>query len=168
MTVSLITCVTNAAGMGPGHSCLDIDGTVYTFEGIDYGGDASAWRTFPLSTYLSNNEHRPVIIQTLIGAVNTAKALKYISTSTADDDDYASSGVCSSQAANAIQAAWGQDFNTWGVDKPYEIYDLAKTKGLVNRERMYWPGEDDLNIVVRTRIRGVLALITNGWTWSTM
>ncbi|MBT0958319.1 hypothetical protein IV417_13075 [Alphaproteobacteria bacterium KMM 3653] len=168
MSVSLITCVTNAGGVGPGHSCLDISGTVYTFEGIDYGGDASAWRTFSLLNYLQQNEHRPVIVQRLIGAVDTAKALKYISSSTANDDDYGGSGVCSSQAASAIEAAWGNDFNTFGVDKPYEIYDLAKTKGIVHSSNMYWPGEANLNILVRTRIKAVLALIDNGWTWSTM
>ena len=44
MTVSLVTCVTNAGGMGPGHSCIDINGTIYSFEGLDYGGNNSGCR----------------------------------------------------------------------------------------------------------------------------
>ena len=167
MAVSLVTCVTNGGGIGPGHSCIDINNTIYTFEGIDYGGDASAWRKFSRVQYLKNNEHRPVIIQELIGAVDQSLALKYIQNSTAADDDYASSGVCSSQAASVIEEAWGNDFDTWGVDKPYEIFDLAKEKRIVKSESRYWPGESKLNPIVRTRIKGILLLIDNGFTWST-
>ncbi len=167
MTVSLVTCVTNGGGIGPGHSCLDIDGTIYTFEGLDYGGNRSAWRTFPRSAYLKSNQHRPVYIQELVGSVNTQKALSYIRTSTKNDDDYATSGVCSSQAASAIEHAWGQSFDTWGIDKPYEIFDLARTKRIVRKETMYWPGRGKLNIVVRTRIDAILKLINAGFTWST-
>ena len=131
MTVSLVTCVTNAGGMGPGHSCLDINGTIYSFEGIDYGGNKSGWIQVARTKYLGKNTHRPVIYQTLTSAVSEGRVLRYILASIADDDDYVGSGVCSSQAANAIEAGYAASFNTWGVDTPYDIYDLAQKKRIV-------------------------------------
>ena len=171
MTVSLVTCVTNAAGMGPGHSCIDISGTVHTFEnqsGGWFNGSSSGWLSMSRKSYLDKNKHRPVILQTLITAVDSGKAHNYIAKSKKDDEDYGSSGVCSSQAAATIEAAWGKDFNTVGVDKPYEIYDLAKTKKLVVSEVMHWPGKANCNLLVRTRIEALLKVIKSGWTWAAM
>lgn len=164
MSVALLTCVTNFGGVGPGHSCLSINGTVYTFENQGGIGDGSVsgWRIVGHASYMRENTHRPVIVQTLKGAVNASKTLQYIVRSIRRDDDYGGSGVCSSQAASAIEAGWGQTFNTLGLDKPYDIYDLAKSKGLVHTERMYWPGEDDCNFMVRTAIKMVLKEIEWG------
>ncbi len=162
MTVSLVTCVTNAGGLGPGHSCIDINGTVYSFQGIDYGGNKSAWVQFARSKYLARNAHRPVIFQKLTSAVADGKVQRYILASIADDDDYATSGVCSSQAANAIESGIPGTFNTWGVDTPYDIYDLAKKKRIVSAESFHWPGESGCNFMVRGSIKATLVYMGAG------
>jgi hypothetical protein len=164
----LITCVSNGGGVGPGHSAIAIDNTVYTFEAINYGKSGSAWKTIPLATYLASNTHRPVILQRLSAAVDAKKTLAYIKKSTAADDDYIGSGVCSSQAAWAIEAGWGKKFDTLGADKPYEIYQLAKDKRIVSTEVMKWPGKNKCNWFVRTRIQGLLAMLSRGWSWGVM
>ncbi len=108
MPVSLVTCVSNKGGLGPGHSCIDIDGKIFTFQGIDWGGDNSGWEQVARDRYLAKNAHRPVILQELTPAVHAGKVLDYILESIADDDDYLGSGVCSSQAASAIEAGYVQ------------------------------------------------------------
>lgn len=162
MTVSLVTCVTNAGGMGPGHSCIDINGTIYSFQGLDYGGNNSAWVQSARSKYLGENAHRPVIFQRLSSAVADGKVLLYILASIADDDDYATSGVCSSQAANAIEAGYASNFNTWGLDTPYDIYDLAKKKNMVSSESFHWSGESSCNFMVRGSITATLVYMGAG------
>lgn len=166
--VTLVTCVSNGGGIGPGHSAIAIDGTLYTFEELNYGGNSSAWVTFPVSSYLANNTHRPVILQRLTSAVNATQSLTYIQNSINNDDDYVGSGVCSSQAASAIEAGYSGEFNTVGIDKPYEIYQLAKEKSIVASEVMHWPGKSNCNWFVRTRIEGLLAMLRQGWSWGVM
>lgn len=169
MPVTLITCVTNAGGVGPGHSAIAINGTVYSFEQAgDIGSGSSGWLVVSLNRYLSMNTHRPVILQELTDQVSEGKALKYITQSISEDDDYLGSGVCSSQAASAIDAAYSGDFNTWGVDKPYEIYQLAKELGIVANERMTWPDKDSLSGAVRNSCQWVLDRLANGWSWLLM
>jgi hypothetical protein len=166
--VTLVTCVSNGGGVGPGHSAIAIDSTIYTFQELNYGSNGSAWITTPLSTYLSSNTHRPVIQQRLSSAVDGSLSLAYIRDSIANDDDYIGSGVCSSQAASAIEAGYSGEFNTVGIDKPYEIYQLAKEKRIVSSEVMRWPGRDNCNWFVRTRIDGLLVMLNAGWSWGVM
>jgi len=165
-SVQLVTCVTNAGGIGPGHSAIAYNNTVYSFEQLDYGKSGSGWLVIGLTKYINNNKHRPVILQELTSAVSAAKVLKYIQSSMRNDDDYIGSGVCSSQAAAAIDAAYSGTFNTIGVDKPYEIYQLAKDKGIVKSETMHWAGEGDCNWFVRNRIKGILAQLKAGFSWA--
>ncbi|MGG7567056.1 hypothetical protein ACQ5SO_12955 [Rhodovulum sp. DZ06] len=162
MPVSLLTCVTNGGGMGPGHSCIDVNGTVYTFQDIDWGGNASGWLQFSLKKYLARNVHRPVIVQKMNSVVSDGKVLKYILGSITNDDDYLGSGVCSSQAANAIESGYHGSFNTWGVDTPYDIYKLAKKKRMVASEAMHWPGEKDCNFFVKNSIKATLMYMGAG------
>ena len=168
MPVTLLTCVTNAGGVGPGHSAIVIEDTVYSFEAADYGGNASGWLVISKTKYLANNEHRPVFLQELTSEVDPGKALQYIVQSISNDDDYGGSGVCSSQAASAIDAAYAGDFNTWGVDKPYEIYQLAKELGIVAKEEMVWPGKDSLSGPVRNSCNWVLDKLSKGYSWLLM
>ena len=149
MSVSIITCVTNfGSGMGAGHSCLAVSGTVFTFENIlgFIPGGASGWNSFSLPKYLEMNRDRPVFIQKLYGIVKPGMVLDYISTSISRDDLYGFSGVCSSQTANAIQYAWGKNFDPSGIDSPYAVYLLAKGKRLVEEETFHWPGKENLPI----------------------
>jgi len=168
-SVTLITCVTNAAGIGPGHSALAINGTVYSFQDAsNYGSSGSGWLVIGLKKYLGQNEHRPVILQELTSAISVGKVLQYINKSRADDDDYGSSGVCSSQAASAIESGYASSFNTWGIDKPYEIYQLAKKKGIVKKETMTWPGKNTIVQHHRNGCDWVLAKLKKGYSWMLM
>ncbi|MFT5523424.1 MAG: hypothetical protein ACI9G1_005641 [Pirellulaceae bacterium] len=168
-SVILITCVTNAGGFGPGHSALAINGTVYSFqETSNYGSSGSGWLVIGLDKYLSQNEERPVILQELTSAVDSGKVLQYINKSRADDDDYATSGVCSSQAASAIESGYSSSFNTWGIDKPYEIYQLAKDKGIVREETLTWPKRDSINKYKRNSCEWVLDKLYKGYSWMLM
>ena len=162
--VILVTCVTNKYGYGPGHSAIAINNTVYTFENYkDYGSSNSGWLAFGLTEYLEKNTFRPVILQMLGQSVDAGKALQYINKSRKSEDDYLSSGVCSSQAASTINAGYSAgSFNTWGVDTPYDIYRLAHKLNLVDDEQMFWPDRDTLNSGERTRIEEKLDEITSG------
>ena len=156
MPVSLVTCVSNKGGLGPGHSCIDIDGKIFTFQGIDWGGDNSGWEQVARDKYLAKNAHRPVILQELTPAVHAGKVLDYILESIADDDDYLGSGVCSSQAASAIEAGYEGAFDPVGLDMPYVLYRLAKSKRIVARESRHWD-ESRCNFMVKALIKGQLS-----------
>ena len=65
------------------------------------------------------------------------------------DDDYVTSGVCSSQVASAIDAGMVQNFNPTRIDTPREVYVLARNKGIVGRSHHYWPGAGALGDIVR-------------------
>ena len=161
MAVSLLTCVTNGMGLGPGHSCVQVHDTVFSFQDAgNWGSNGSGWMQFSRTKYLARNKHRPVITQRLTSAVSDGKVLAYINASITGDDDYLTSGVCSSQAANAIEAGIQGSFNTWGIDTPNDIYALAKQKRMVAHEAMDWPGEDDCNFFVRNAIK--VALVSMG------
>ena len=153
-TASILTCVTNAGGVGPGHTAISIGDTVYTFENWkDWFSKAtdekSGWLEFPFGKYLEANAHRPVIIQELTSKVNSQKARKYIQSSKASDADYLSSGVCSSLVANAVNAAWSGWFDPIGVDTPYKVYHLAKITGIVVKTKLSWQGREKLSLVIR-------------------
>lgn len=160
MPVHLVTCVTNFNGIGPGHSCLEINGMIHSFEAVKgaWGNSGqSGWIQIGAAKYYADNAHRPVIKQLLNGRVSEGKVLGYILNSAAADDDYLSSGVCSSQAASAIEAGFQGSFNTMGIDTPYDIYVMANNKGIVGTESMAWPGKNKILLEHRLRIEAVLA-----------
>ena len=131
----------------------------------DYAGlinrYSSGWKQFPLDYYLQKNEDRPLFIQELISAVNAEKILQYIRQSAARDEDYITSGVCSSQAASAIEFAWDQKFDPSGIDKPYNVYLLAKAKKIVKSEEMIWPGKSKLTLEMREKIESKINYVMN-------
>lgn len=171
--VSILTCVSNWRGSGPGHTALVIGPTVYSFENAgDWFAvtERSGWQVFGVKSYLKDNEHRPVILQELTSRVDAGKAFGYIVRSMAGDDDYIGSGVCSSQVSNAIDAAWNGSFNPAGVDTPHKVYTLANRSGIVADISWTWPGRDalpakmrdDLMVRMRTEYPEVFRKATGG------
>lgn len=162
MTVSILTCVSNfGLGRGPGHSCLLVSGTVFSFENMlgNLPTGASGWNSFNEAEYLEMNSERPVFIQKLYGIVDEGKVLEYISQSIVQDDKYGPAGVCSSQTASAIEYAWGKSFDPTGIDKPYAVYLLAKAKRLVEKETLHWPGKYNLATGTQINLDYMLAEI---------
>jgi hypothetical protein len=149
--VAILTLVSNAAGYGPGHSAIVVQGTVYSFEQIK-GPFGDSWLVMPVKEYLAINEHRPVLVQELSEKVSAPDVVRYIENSANADDDYATSGVCSSQVGSAIEEGWGQPFNPSGPDTPASIFEMAKNKGIVSRTYSYWPGKDALPDSVKKRL----------------
>lgn len=144
MRVGLITCVTNGAGLGPGHTCIVLDGFVYTFERFLAGWndlENSGWVKINNQSYLDQNTHRPVIIQELSPAVNASKVYEYISMSDYNDEDYILSGVCSQQAIQAISAGVGRDIAPSGADIPYTVYAAVRRSGFVSNTSYVFPTE---------------------------
>jgi hypothetical protein len=159
MEVKILTCVTNAGGVGPGHSAVIVGTTVYTFE--DQGGwfsGRSGWLTLQLPSYKSDNSHRPVLIQTISSAF-APSVTKYVNNSIANDDDYGGSGVCSQQVAMAVNYALPADidFDPRGFDTPFGVYQCGRRLGLTSAEEYFWPGKGSLSDFVRNRIIGILA-----------
>ena len=160
--VTILTCVTNGAGCGPGHTAIVLDDTVYSFENVgDWfskgGNNASGWVTAKMADYLKKNEARPVLLQELSEKVRPQPVEDYIKKSIASDDDYLSSGVCSSLVASAVNAGFTAGFNPFGVDTPRNVYHLAKQKGIVASERGIWD-PDKVNFVHRGLIAAKLAV----------
>ena len=160
--LTILTCVTNGAGCGPGHTAIVIDDLVYSFENAgDWfskgGNNASGWITAKLADYLKKNEKRPVLLQELNEKVRPGPVEAYIKKSIAEDDDYLSSGVCSSLVASAINAGYSAGFNPFGVDTPWKVYHHAKQKGIVAGERGIWD-PDKVNFAHRGLIASKLAL----------
>ena len=154
--VALITCITNAGGVGPGHTAVLLGDTVYSFENMgdwfSVFNEKSGWKIFKLKKYLETNKNRPVIIQELSSKVSAAKVKSYILNSISSDADYGSSGVCSSVAASAVEGAMTGSFNPSGVDTPYKVFHLAIKKGIVKSTQVYWPGKSSLSDGVRQSI----------------
>ena len=159
--LTILTCVTNGAGCGPGHTAIVLDDTVYSFENtgdwFSSGAGASGWITAKLDAYLKKNEKRPVLLQELSEKVKPGPVEAYIKKSIADDDDYLSSGVCSSLVASAVNAGFTAGFNPFGVDTPWSVYHLAKKKGIVANERAVWD-PDKVNIAHRAMIASKLLM----------
>ncbi|REJ77943.1 MAG: hypothetical protein DWQ47_16425 [Acidobacteria bacterium] len=147
MQVKIITLVTNIDGVGPGHSAVAVGDQLYTFEDMTGGWfqSNSGWKKLQYEPYLSNNEHRPALIQTIPSA-NPPSVTKYVNQSIADDDDYGSSGVCSQQVAMAVNYALPKDviFNPKGFDTPFGVYWCARRLGLVSSEEYLWPGKSSV------------------------
>jgi hypothetical protein len=157
--LTILTCVTNAGGIGPGHCALAVDDLVYSFENIgDWSsrGDSSAWITVDLEEFLKHNEFRPVIMQTLNTKVNSAKAERYLIASMNADDDYISSGVCSSQVSNAINSGMIRKFDPPGIDTPKSVYNLARKMGIVDSENAVWTGTASMPVNQWDSIKRIL------------
>ena len=153
--VRLMTFVTNFSGLGPGHTAVAVDSTVYTFE--DVGGGwlqpGSGWKKLDFTTYVKANEHRPLLLQTLSHVV-ADDIPEYVDMSIAKDDDYVGSGVCSTQVSRAINYALPAKiiFEPKGVDTPYGVFYCARRLQLVTKEEYFWPGRSKLSNKVWTNI----------------
>lgn len=141
--VRIMTFVTNFDGAGPGHSAVAVGSMAYTFENT--GGwlsDSSGWKTKEVSTYMKENEHRPILLQTLNGQVNPVHVVEYVRKSTDNDDDYLGSGVCSTLVSRAINYALPENviFDPRGIDTPFGVFHCARRLQLVTKEEYFWPG----------------------------
>jgi len=155
---ALITCVSNAGGLGPGHTCVVIDKFVYTFERFLAGWvnmQSSGWVKIKTADYLKQNVHRPVIIQELSNSVNASSIYEYISMSDLNDADYLSSGVCSQQAIKAISAGLKTPISHSIVNIPSAVYSVVKKSGYVKNTSYVFPDEG-------TGVRPALAAL-NMW-----
>jgi hypothetical protein len=125
MAVRIMTFITNAGGSGPGHSAVAVDSTAYTFEDIGGGWfqNGSGWRKLDVDTYLKNNEHRPVLLQTL-KTVTPEWVVEYV--------NYA-------LPQNII-------FEPKGFDTPYGVFYCARRLKLVTGEQYVWPGRAKLTV----------------------
>jgi hypothetical protein len=142
---ALLTCVSNFAGVGPGHSAVVVDGYVYTFErvvGAWRVSNRSGWVQIRTKNYLDQNRHRPVVVQEFSpGKVRAGAIRAFIAQSDAADDDYLSSGVCSQLAAEAIGAGILGTVDPNGPNIPYTIYRYVKRTGCVAKSYYTFPDE---------------------------
>lgn len=134
----IITCVTNAGGVGPGHTALWIDNTIYSFERML---SANGWLVQTFSTYINNdqNKNRPVIAQTLNSNVNAQAVLDAVRAE-ADEwfEQYSGSNVCSQRASANLDAGASAGFNPRGYDTPFGVYWHAWNRHYVGSERCVW------------------------------
>lgn len=143
--VTIMTFVTNGGGVGPGHSAIAFDDTVYSFEAVgDWFNSQSGWITVNYDDYVEKNAWRPIILQTLSPKVSPKKARAYIQKSMLNDDDYLSSGVCSSQVAAAVDAGTTVPFDPDGIDTPNRLYGKARRAGLVLAENIIWEDQTSM------------------------
>lgn len=152
---SLITVITNSGGMGPGHSAIAINQTVYSVELGNINPNKSAWLVIALERYKSHVNNRPLIYQNLNSKVSMSRTMDYIRKSDQRDDDYFTNGVCSSQAGSAIEAGLGpgNTFNAqWGFDSPFSIFELAYQREIVASTHFEWPGEQACSQQMRDNI----------------
>ncbi len=134
----ILTCVTNAGGVGPGHTALWVDNTVYSFEQMT---SFNGWLVQAATTYLNNdqNKNRPVIAQTLNSRVNAQKVLTALQDEAAEwFERYSAGNVCSQRASANLDAGASKGFNPRGFDTPYGVYWHAWNKEYVGSERCVW------------------------------
>lgn len=109
---------------GPGHSALVIGTKVYSF------GDNLGWYVVPAQEYITENNWRPVLVQHLNGdKVDGDKMKAYVSGSVQDDAWYVWNGLCSHQAAYAIDAATVDEFDPTGFNTPDAVAVAVSQKG---------------------------------------
>ena len=153
--VKIWTCVTNAGGVGPGHSAVSVGSTVHTFEDVGDGWlqEGSGWKTLGYKSYLKDNTHRPVLLQTIPTCVG-AYVNEYVAKSKKRDDDYIGSGVCSQQVARAVNYGLPKDvdFDPKGFDTPFAVYHCAQRLAVVSTEEYLWPDRYSISNGVRERI----------------
>lgn len=143
---AVITCVSNAGGLGPEHTAVIVDGFVYTFERFLAGWTSTArsgWVKMKTADYLDINTHRPLVIQELKPTVDPSLVYEYISVRDYDDADYLSSGVCSQEAMRAISKGAGRTIHTgaWIMNTPYAVARGVKNAGLVKEAYYVFPEE---------------------------
>lgn len=152
MVVRIMTFVTNGGGVGPGHSAVTVDGSVYTFEETVAGwfSATSGWKKLKYDDYLASNKHRPVLVQYLSSKAVGDRVTAYVNASIARDDDYGSlsAGVCSTQVSKAVDNSLPADiiFDPKGFDTPFGVYHCARRLQLVTKEEYFWPGQADMTI----------------------
>jgi hypothetical protein len=153
-----LTCVTNAGGIGPGHSAVILDDEVFTFERV--GGawrvsDSSGWLKIKTKDYLQKNTHRPVVIQEFSTAkMNASLVYEYIAMSDLNDEDYLSSGVCSHLAVAALSAGLPKEIDPWGLNTPHAIYVATKNSGYVTSSYYTYPNLDTWNGILAEAAEG--------------
>ncbi len=134
----ILTCVTNAGGVGPGHTALWVDNTVYSFERML---SANGWLVQNFSTYVNNdqNKNRPVIAQTLNSGVTAQTVLDSLRAE-ADEwfEQYSGSNVCSQRASANLDTGASNGFDPKGYDTPFGVYWHAWNKSYVGSERCVW------------------------------
>ena len=134
---ALLTCVTNAGGMGPGHSAVVVDDQVFTFEIAAGGRPASStsdWLKYKSEKYLEINTWRPVVVMELKPAMVNATAVHdFIMQSDTDGATYGGNGrLCSHLAAEAIGAGLGRDIDPTGLNTPIAVATFVKNTGAVS------------------------------------
>lgn len=118
----------------------------------------SGWVTQKTSSYLNDNNWRPVVVQELRPSmVDVQKVYDYVQNSVSEDEDYGSSGVCSQQVSMAINAATSTTFNPPGFDTPYSVYKAINDGSLASQ--MYFD-----NLTVDSDLYAAVARVcpTNG------
>lgn len=160
--IAILTLVGNLKnGEGPGHSAIAVLRDVWSFEDFTQLFYGDSWLIISVKNYLHKNEWRPVVVQELNEKVSISGVLGYVGRSIQQDDDYGSSGVCSQQVAYAIDEGTASSFNPKGVDTPFRVYNQVKKQGILKRSYFYWPGEDALDWVARTRLQMQMARFYN-------
>lgn len=155
MQVRILTFVTNFDGVGPGHSAVAVENTVYTFEDVGSGWlqPGSGWKILDYNAYKSANTHRPILAQTITQA-NPQLIIDYVNKSIANDEDYIGSGVCSTQVSKAVNYALpkGVDFDPKGFDTPFGVYYCARRLSIVASEEYTWADRKKLLVRVWANI----------------
>ncbi len=134
----IITCVTNAGGVGPGHTAIWIDNTIYSFERMTA---LNGWLVQPFSTYINNdqNKSRPVIAQTLNSRVSAQTVLDTVRAEVDEwFEGYSGSNVCSQRGSTVLDSGASNGFDPRGYDTPYGVYWHAWNKEYVGSERCVW------------------------------
>ncbi len=163
----ILTCVTNAGGVGPGHTALWVDNTVYSFERMF---SANGWLVQNFSTYVNNdqNKNRPVIAQTLNSRVNAQTVLNSLRAE-ADEwfEQYSGSNVCSMRASANLDTGASAGFDPRGYDTPYGVYWHAWNKEYVGSERCVWQTRSSDYDSKRTKLYSdyQFDIDSVGWSW---
>lgn len=151
LDVKIMTFVSNFDGVGPGHSAIAVGDTAYTFENVGGGWlqAGSGWKALEIKGYMKANEHRPILVQYLKPSVIPGYVVEYVQKSSANDDDYIGSGVCSTQVSRAINYALpeGVVFDPKGVDTPFGVFHCARRLAMVTREEYFWPGKAKMPVL---------------------
>lgn len=133
----IVTCVTNAGGVGPGHTALWIDNHIYSFERM---ASTNGWLVTSASSYLNNdqNKNRPVIAQTLNSNVNGWEVWDAVDEESKEIFERYGPSVCSQRASVMLDAGASNGFDPKGYDTPYGVYWHAWNKEYVGSERCVW------------------------------
>jgi hypothetical protein len=151
--VRILTCVTNGQGIGPGHTAIAVENTVYSFENMVDNLSLllrnSGWKTFGYASYIAANSFRPVLIQTLNASCVPEYVEEFVAKSKKRDDDYGTSGVCSTLASKAINYALPESivFDPKGIDTPFGVYHCARRLGIVRSEEYIWADSKTVRVL---------------------